>query len=62
MTTFTAADKLRAAERELAFRKRVYPRQIAAGKMTDGFAAAQIAVMEAIVADYRELAEKEMLL
>lgn len=52
--TYTKADKLAAIEREIRQRKRVYPRLIAQGKMTDGFAAAQIAVMEAIADDYRE--------
>jgi len=62
MTEFTATDKWKAAERELAYRRRVYPRWIEAGKMTDGFAAAQIAVMEAICRDYAALAEKDRLL
>lgn len=58
----TATVKLAAVERELKYRRHVYPRQIEAGKMTDGFAAAQISVFEAIAADYRALAEKERLL
>lgn len=58
----TATVKLAAIERELKYRRHVYPRQIEAGKMTDGFAAAQISVFEAIAADYRELAQKERLL
>jgi len=62
MTEFTATDKWKAAERELAYRRRVYPRWIEAGKMTDGFAAAQIAVMEAIAADYEKLAASERLI
>lgn len=60
--SFTATTKLGAVERELKFRKHVYPRLIAQGKMTDGLAAAQIAVFEAIAEDYRELAKKERLL
>jgi len=59
---YSATTKLAAVERELKYRKHVYPRQIEAGKMTDGFAAAQIAVFEAIAADYRALAEKERLI
>lgn len=56
--TYSKADKLAAVEREIKQRKRVYPRLIAQGKMTDGFAAAQIAVMEAIADDYREPARQ----
>lgn len=52
MPEFTRAQKRAGIERELAQRKRVYPRLVAAGKMTDGFAAAQIALMEAILKDY----------
>lgn len=52
--TFTAAEKRAAAERELKFRRRVYPRWIAAGKMTQKEADRQIALMEAIAADYAE--------
>lgn len=59
VSAFTAADKLRAVERELAYRRRVYPRMVMAGKMTDNAAAAQIAVMEAIEADYRAMAGKD---
>jgi hypothetical protein len=60
--SFTATTKLGAVERELKYRRRVYPRLIADGKMTDGLAAAQIAVFEAIADDYRELAKKERLI
>lgn len=61
-TTHTATTKLAAVEREIKYRKRVYPRLIEQGKMTDGAAAAQVAIFEAIAADYRELAAKERLL
>jgi hypothetical protein len=36
MTSITAADKLACAERELKMRKRVYPRWVAEGRMSDG--------------------------
>jgi hypothetical protein len=58
----TAADKLACAERELKMRKRVYPRWIEAGRMSEGAAAHQIAVMEAIVTDYQAAAAQERLL
>lgn len=59
---FSASVKLACVEREIKYRKRVYPRWIEAGKITDGFAAAQIAVMEAIAEDYRKEAAKERLI
>ena len=62
MTIFTAAEKLGAVERELRYRRRVYARRIDEGQMTKELADRQIAVMEAIAADYLELANKERLL
>lgn len=59
---FTATVKLTAIEREINYRKRVYPRLIADGKMTDGFAASQLAIFDEIAAEYREAAGKERLL
>lgn len=60
--TFSATEKHAAIERELKYRRRVYPRMIAEGKMTDGFAAAQIAVFEAIAADYAAQSQSERLI
>lgn len=48
----TTADKLACAKRELAMRKNVYPRWVAANTMSAGKAAHEIACMEAIVRDY----------
>lgn len=62
MTTFTESDKLDAITRELGFRRRVYARQVEAGRMTAAKAEREIALMEAIRDDYRERAEKERLL
>lgn len=59
---FTMDDKKKAVERELAYRRRVYPRLIASGKMTDGFAATQIAIFEAILADYEKAEQSERLI
>lgn len=47
-------DKHDCAEREVKQRRRVYPRLIADGRMTQDFADRQIAIMEAIAADYAE--------
>jgi len=59
---FTAAGKLAAVERELGYRRRVYPRRVADEKMTQSMADKQIAIFEAIAADYRAAAEKERLI
>ena len=48
----TQEAKLRAVRREIRQRRRVYPRLIANGKMTQQEADHEIAVMEAIAADY----------
>jgi hypothetical protein len=58
----TNADKLACAERELKMRQRVYPRWQEDGRMSAGKAAYELACMEAIIADYRALAEKERLI
>jgi hypothetical protein len=58
----TAIQKAEAAERETKYRKRVYDRQVEAGKMTREFADRQIAIMQEIADDYRELAKKETLI
>ena len=62
LSSFTAADKLAAIKRELVYRRRVYPRRIAAATMTQALADRQIAIFEAIAADYEELAAGERLL
>lgn len=61
-TTFTADDKRAAAEREAKMRRRVYPRWIAEGRMTQTMADREIAIMDAIAADYAEKARGERLL
>ena len=62
MTTITATDKLREIDRELGQHRHVYARRVADGKMTQQAADRQIAVMEAIRADYEPQANKERLL
>lgn len=56
---FSATEKLRAVVREIEMRKSVYGRRVINGQMSPHHAAEQIAVMEAIADDYRELADKE---
>ena len=55
-STFTAREKLKAAERELGFRRRVYATRVADGRMKQADADWQIGVMAAIADDYRLLA------
>lgn len=57
-----AAEKLEAVEREIKQRRRVYPRLVDQGKMTQAFADRQIAIMEAIADDYRRDVEGDRLL
>lgn len=59
---FTNDQKLKAVERELSFRRRVYARRVADKKMTQSLADEQIAIFEAIQSDYRALVEKELLI
>ena len=53
----TITEKLRAAERELKYRQRVYPRLVARNSMNKRVADYEISVMEEIAADYRALDE-----
>lgn len=59
---FSAAEKLEAVTRELRYRRRVYLRRVQAGSMAPELARRQIAIMEAIEADYQAKAERERLL
>lgn len=52
--TFTTADKRASIEREIKMRRRVYPRWVADRKMSQTQADREIAVMEAIAADYAD--------
>lgn len=62
MLSFTATEKREAAEREVKMRQRVYPRWIAANRITQQKADHEIAVMEAIAEDYRHLEREDQLL
>jgi hypothetical protein len=59
---YTAEQKRKAVERELGFRRRVYPNRIAAGFMTQKQADEQVAIFEAIRADYAQAEQSERLL
>lgn len=60
--TITAAEKLACITREINMRRRVYPRWVEGGKMTQAKADSEIAVMVAIAADYEKAAAGERLL
>jgi hypothetical protein len=60
--TYSNEDKLAAVERELGYRRRVYARRVAEGKMTQKLADEQIAVFQAIAEDYRDRAAGDRLL
>ena len=55
----TNADKLKCAAREFAYRDRVYPRWVEAGRMSQAKADRELAVMAAIMADYSKLVMDE---
>jgi len=56
----TDADKLRSLEREIKMRRRVYPRWVEAGRMTQQHADHEIACMETIAEDYRRLVRPQL--
>lgn len=59
---FTATDKKKAVERELTFRRRVYPRWVADGRMTQKLADQQIEIFERIRDDYAAAETAERLI
>lgn len=59
---FTAEQKRKAVERELSFRRRVYPRWVESNKMTQRQADEQIAIFEAIRIDYGNAEQAERLI
>jgi hypothetical protein len=59
---FTATEKLDCINREIKMRRRVYPRWVAEGRMTQEKANSEIACMEAIAQDYEKQAQGERLL
>ena len=56
---YTAAEKHKSVLRELAFRRTVYARRVEMRTMTQVKADFEIGIMQAIVDDYRKLAEVE---
>jgi hypothetical protein len=54
--SYSIDELIKCAEREVGMRKRVYPRWVEQGRMKEAKAAAEIAMMGAIVAELRKLA------
>lgn len=59
---YSNTEKLQCIRRELKQRRYVYPKRVAAGKMSPQLMNEQISLMEAIEADYEKLAASERLL
>ena len=59
MTTFSAQELCKAIERELGYRRRVFPRRVDSGLMKQAEADRQIAMFEEIFARYSAEAEAE---
>ena len=49
-------DQIKAVEREIVMRRRVYPRWVSGGRMSQAKADAEIAAMEAVLATLKETA------
>jgi hypothetical protein len=49
----TIEDKLKCVVRELSQRRRNYPAEVAAGRITQAEAAREIAIMEVVALDYK---------
>jgi hypothetical protein len=61
MGNFTNTEKAKEADREVGYRKYVYPRRVMDKKMTQEQADRQIAIMQEIAEEYSVLAVKERL-
>jgi hypothetical protein len=62
MVMFTAKEKCLEAMREVKMRRRVYPRWIEEGHISQDVADRRIEIMQQIAEDYEKLAEDERLL
>ena len=49
--------QMRAVEREIDMRRQVYPRRVADGKMSQQFADEELAIMEAVLATLKRIAQ-----
>ena len=62
MTIFTAIQKREAIERELTYRRRVFARLVATGKMKQSLMDSQIEIFESIREDYSSMEMMERLI
>jgi hypothetical protein len=60
-TEFSLLELIACAEREVGLRQRVYPGRVFTGRMSQREADRQLAMMQAIAARLRELAQAELL-
>jgi hypothetical protein len=60
--TVALADQVACIRREIRFREHVYPRRVAAGRMSQPDARREIERMKAVLATLEEVAAKERLL
>lgn len=60
--TVSLTDQIACVRREIGFRKFVYKRRVADGKMSQAKAAAEIAAMEAVLVTLESMAENERLI
>lgn len=59
---FTLAEQIACVEREIAMRRRVYPRWVGAKRMTAAKAAAEIATMESVLSTLKSMEDMGALL
>lgn len=59
MSAYSNAEKAACLLRELGWRRYVYPKRVADGRMTQFASDKEIAIMEAILADYQALVERD---
>lgn len=59
MPAFTWRDKMREAQKEVGYRRFVYPKLVASGKMSQADADRRIAIMDEMAADYGRAAQKQ---
>jgi hypothetical protein len=60
--TATIRDQIRCVEREIALRRRVYPRWVAEERMSQVVADGEVSTMEAVLATLKRVAEREGML
>lgn len=61
MPEFTIEQKIRSLQRELNLRGKVFPKLIAANKMTEEFAARELRIFSEIITDYQSQANQLLL-